>query len=365
MFSNQFKNKKVLITGNTGFKGSWMTMWCLRLGAKVYGMSISVPTKPSMFQILELEKKMSYHEVDVREYVKVKKKIDSIKPDVIFHFAAQPLVSQSYTFPLETISTNVIGTANILHALKESNFDCSVVIITSDKCYDNVEWEYGYKETDSLGGKDIYSGSKGSAELIVQSYFHSFLKLSSSKVKVATGRAGNVIGGGDWAKDRIVPDCMRAWSKQKYVEIRKPNAIRPWQHVLEPLGGYLCLAEHLMNGRFNGEAFNFGPNPTDIYDVKKIINDLSDYWKDKRIEKFYLVGKDEKFYEAGLLKLNCDKALSKLQWVPTLNYQELIEFTSKWYYNFYKDPKLILRFTMNQIEEYENKAKLRRIKWAS
>jgi CDP-glucose 4,6-dehydratase len=239
MFNEAYRKKKVLISGNTGFKGSWLTVWLAQLGAKVYGISNGVPTHPSLFETLNLRDYISYFEGDVRDLEFVKKVFQEVKPDFIFHLAAQPLVSISYVNPIETISTNVLGTAHVLDALRSLDHRCVGVIITSDKCYDNVEWAWGYRETDTLGGKDIYSGSKGAAELIVRSYYNSFFKATYPNIKVASARAGNVIGGGDWSQDRIIPDCIRAWSSNEVVKVRSPASTRPWQHVLEPLSGYL------------------------------------------------------------------------------------------------------------------------------
>lgn len=366
MFNKNFKDKKVLITGNTGFKGSWLSAWLIRLGAKVYGISNEIPTKPSMFEVLELNEKLSHLFVDIRDYSAVKKIIDEVRPDFIFHMAAQPIVVKSYLEPLETISTNVIGTTNILESLREINFRCTAIIITSDKCYDNIEWVWGYKESDHLGGKDIYSGSKGAAEIIFSSYYHSFFKDSSkSNVRLASVRAGNVIGGGDWADYRIVPDCIKAWVDKKSVEIRNPNATRPWQHVLEPLSGYLNLANELDKDiSINGESFNFGPNSECNKTVKNLLDDLSEYW-DLAHSPSIFPDETPKFHEAGLLKLNCDKALFYLKWLPTLEYPKLIEFTSKWYYNFYNGKEDMLQFTFNQIDEYEKIAFNKGIKWTT
>ena len=354
MFKEVFKNKKVLITGNTGFKGCWLSTWLTELGANVYGVSKDVPTNPSMFDELKLERIITHFNADVRDYKTMKEIIADIKPDFLFHMAAQPIVVTSYKDPIETISTNVMGTANIMEALKEVNNKCTAIIITSDKCYDNVEWVWGYKESDALGGQDIYSGSKGAAELIFKSYYHSFFKnTNNSNVRVASVRAGNVIGGGDWADYRIVPDCIKAWINGKSVEIRSPKATRPWQHVLEPLSGYLTIAKELNeNVNYNGESFNFGPSADSNKTVKDLIEDLSKYWKLKQ-EPSFLSKEISKFYEAGLLKLNCDKALFHLKWLPTLDYKKLIEFTSTWYYSFYNTKTDMFEFTKNQIKEYE------------
>lgn len=366
MFNNIFKDKKVLITGNTGFKGAWLTIWLLKLGAKVYGISKDIPTEPSMFKELGLADKIVHYEEDIRNQEPVKKIIKEIEPDFIFHLAAQSLVSVSYDDPIETISTNVLGTANILESLRAINRRCVGVIITSDKCYDNVEWVWGYKETDHLGGKDIYSGSKGAAELIIKSYYHSFFSKSDSEVKIASARAGNVIGGGDWAKDRIVPDCMRSWSNDEIVEIRNPNATRPWQHVLEPLGGYLTIGMNLYNDdSLNGQNFNFGPLSQYSQTVETLIKDLSRYWNSEHPNQLYKITDNVKFHEAGLLRLNCDKALLKLKWLPTLDYEKLTEFTSRWYLKFYKEKTNMFDFTLSQIDEYENMASGKEIQWAS
>lgn len=364
MFDNIYKNKKVLVTGNTGFKGSWLTIWLLKLGATVYGISKDIPTQPSMFEELGLGERIVHYNKDVRDLESVKKVIEEVRPDFLFHLAAQPLVSVSYSDPVDTISTNVFGTTNILEALRCSNYRCIGIIITSDKCYDNVEWVWGYKETDSLGGKDIYSGSKGAAELIFKSYYHSFFKNPEANVNVVSARAGNVIGGGDWALDRIVPDCMRAWSNNKVVEIRSPYATRPWQHVLEPLSGYLTLGQKLYGGRdFSGESYNFGPLAQYNHTVKELIEQLSRYWNHRDVLKSYRISGDVPFHEAGLLKLNCDKALSHLEWMPTLPYEKLIEFTGVWYYKFYKSDTNMLDFTLSQIDEYEKTAADKKIAW--
>lgn len=365
MFASIYKNKKVLITGHTGFKGSWLTTWLLRLGAEVIGVSKDVPTHPSMFEKLELKGKIKHYQEDIRDLEVVKSIVSQEKPDFLFHLAAQPIVSISYQNPVDTISSNVMGTAHILEALKLSNHACIAIIITSDKAYDNVEHVWGYREDDKMGGKDIYSGSKGAAELIIKSYYHSFFKSKESNVKLAIGRAGNVIGGGDWAKDRVVVDCMVAWSKGETVEIRSPNATRPWQHVLEPLSGYLNLGSALyQDQKLHGEAFNFGPRAEQNHTVKQLLEDLSVYWHFKGTNEAFRVTDNIPFHEAGLLKLNCDKALAHLKWQATLNYAQTISFTSEWYYTFYKkDGAVMYDITVNQIEQYENIAKESVSKW--
>ncbi len=364
MFYNIYKNKKILITGHTGFKGTWLTVWLLKLGANVVGISKDIPTTPSMFEELRLEDKIKHYKEDIRDLSKIIEIISTEKPEFLFHLAAQPIVSTSYSDPIETISSNVMGTANILEALKTSNHKCTAIIITSDKAYDNVEQVWGYKEDDKMGAKDIYSGSKGAAELIIKSYYHSFFKRVNSNVKIAIGRAGNVIGGGDWAKDRIVVDCMEAWSKKNSVEIRSPEATRPWQHVLEPLSGYLNLGQALYeDNSLDGEAFNFGPRAEQNHTVKQLLEDLSKYWHFKNINDAFSVTDNIPFHEAGLLKLNCDKALFFMKWQASLEYKDTIRFTSEWYYNFYNSNKNILDKTLEQISEYEDMAKNKGLNW--
>jgi len=248
--------------------------------------------------------------------------------------------------------------------LRISNHQCTAVIITSDKAYDNIEQVWGYKENDPMGGKDIYSGSKGAAELIFKSYYHSFFKSADSNVRLVVARAGNVIGGGDWAQDRIVVNCVEAWDKKVGVEIRSPESTRPWQHVLEPLSGYLNLGHELYNNvNLNGESFNFGPRAEQNHTVVKLLKDLSKYWNFENASDVFTVTDNIPFHEAGLLKLNCDKALSLLKWQAVLQYQDTIKFTAKWYYSYYKSNSDMMRCTIQQIDEYENIAKSKLLKW--
>jgi CDP-glucose 4,6-dehydratase len=364
MFNDAYRDKKVLVTGNTGFKGSWLSAWLLKLGARVVGLSDKVPTEPALFAVARLADKVDHRVGDVRDLTLVKRLIDETRPDFIFHLAAQAIVSTAYEAPTDTISTNVVGTANILEALRDVDHGCTAVIITSDKCYENVEWPWGYRETDHLGGRDIYSGSKGAAEIIIHSYFHSFFSKADSKVRVATGRAGNVIGGGDWAKDRIVVDCMRNWSAGLAVNIRSPRSTRPWQHVLEPLSGYLTLGAALAESeRLAGEAFNFGPRSEQNRTVLELLTDLSQYWQFSNPADAYRVTADIPFHEAGLLKLNCDKALLYLKWEPTLNYDECVRYVSEWYHGYYRGCKESFKMTIDQIQEYETRAAKRGLVW--
>ncbi|GHN02874.1 CDP-glucose 4,6-dehydratase [Cytophagales bacterium WSM2-2] len=366
-FGSVFLNKKVIVTGNTGFKGAWLTVWLLKLGAKVVGISKDVPTDPSMFYSLDLKNKLTHYEQDIRDLGGIKKIFTEEKPDFLFHMAAQPIVSLSYSNPIETITSNVIGTANILEALRSLETPCCAVIITSDKCYDNVEWTWGYRENDPLGGKDPYSASKGAAELMVKTYFHSFFAKSNSHIRITSVRAGNVIGGGDWAVSRIVPDCIRAWVKGNAVELRNPNATRPWQHVLEPLSGYLRSAQILSQQpeKSHGEAFNFGPNADQSHTVFELLEKISSFWNLGTLKEFFVLNTIQNFHEAGLLKLNCDKALHFLNWKPVLEFNQAAEFTALWYRYFYssRNEAEIFDFTSNQIDEYTRLATEKKLQW--
>jgi CDP-glucose 4,6-dehydratase len=355
LLQKNYTNKTVLVTGHTGFKGSWLSAWLIKLGAKVIGYSIDIPTEPDHFMLLDLD--IVDIRADIRDKNRLNEVIEQYRPEFIFHLAAQPIVSTSYSDPLETLSTNILGTATMLDVLREIDYSCTAIMITSDKCYHNVEWEWGYRENDRLGGKDIYSASKAGAEIIYHSYFESFLK--NSTVRTATVRAGNVIGGGDWAKDRIVVDAVNAWAQDLSVEIRSPNATRPWQHVLEPLSGYLHLAILLSKDKkFNGESYNFGPRAEQNRKVVDLISDLSQFWQ---LKEPYTIAKNANFGEANLLKLSCDKALAHMGWQATLDYQETVEMTSRWYFDYYHHKQIN---TSAQIEHFENIAKERALPWA-
>ena len=363
MFKDFYKNKKVLITGHTGFKGTWLTCWLLELGANIVGVSDEIPTEPSMFSELDIENKISHNFLDIRDFNTISDLINREKPDIIFHLAAQAIVSQSFKDPLLTISTNVIGTINILESLKQIQHNIKCVLITSDKSYFNVEWPWGYKETDRLGGKDIYSGSKAAADILIESYFHTFLK-DKSNVSLAVGRAGNVIGGGDWAKDRIIADCMRAWNKNEKVEIRSPKATRPWQHVLEPISGYLTLGMKL-NQNIDGEAFNFGPNSSMNKNVLDLIQSIGKRWNKKADEIYFISKNPTPFKESNLLKLNCDKALFYLQWESKLGYDLTHQFVSDWYYEFYTSKINMFDFTISQVKKFSAIATKNDSKWTN
>lgn len=366
-FNNCFKGKKIVITGNTGFKGSWLTVWLLKMGAEIVGISKDIPTHPSLFEELELGKKIQHHYINICDKSAMNVVIQDAKPDFVFHLAAQPIVSISYDDPLSTFETNVMGTANVLECLRSLTNPCIAVMITSDKCYDNVEWIWGYRETDALGGRDPYSASKGAAELVIKTYYHSYFSKPDSKVTVIPVRAGNVIGGGDWALNRIVPDCVRAWSATDSVKIRNPHSTRPWQHVLEPLGGYLRVAEVAAGnpGKLNGEAFNFGPNASQNHSVIELLEKIRSYWHFEDNFSAFEIEPSNKFHEAGLLKLNCDKALALLQWNPVLNFEETARFTGTWYDHYYNGSgKDYFDYTIAQVEEYEKLAKIKDNPWA-
>ena len=278
-----FEKKKILITGHTGFKGSWLTLWLTKLGAKVIGYSLEPPTKPSLFEILNLKEKIVHIIGDIKDEEKLKNIFKKYKPDIVFHLAAQSLVRFSYKEPKLTYETNVMGTLNVLEAVREAKSVKVVIIVTSDKCYENKEWVYGYRENDPLGGHDPYSSSKACAELVVEAYRNSFFNPKNygktHQVALATVRAGNVIGGGDWQVDRLIPDCVKALSKGKPIKIRNPNAIRPWQHVLEPLSGYLLLVQKMWKEPTKYcEAWNFGPYEKDIATVKEIVEKVINLW---------------------------------------------------------------------------------------
>lgn len=364
-FNNIYKGKKVLITGNTGFKGSWLTAWLLTLGAKVYGYSNGVLTNPSMFQVLGLEHKIYHRNGDIRDAEGFNGFVQEVHPDFIFHLAAQAIVSTSYAAPLDTTTTNVIGTAVVLEAIRNIDWECTCVIITSDKAYDNVEWIWGYRENDAMGGKDVYSGSKGAAELIIKCWWHSFIK-HKENIRLGIARAGNVIGGGDWAKDRIIVDCVKAFANNETVEIRSPKATRPWQHVLEPLSGYLTLGQYLTQGQVeNGEAFNFGPRAEQTKTVLELVGDLAELWGFNRDMVVKLTG-NVPFHEATLLKLNCDKALAYLNWHSTLNYNQCINFIADWYKDFYiNKSENMYNLTVKQIEKYTEEAVKQQINWSN
>ena len=366
--NNAFFGKTILVTGHTGFKGSWLTTWLSMLGAKVVGVSEKIPTIPSNFETLLPDLNITDLRLDITDRIAIRDVIIAHQPDFVFHLAAQALVRPSYESPVETFMTNAIGTATVLDGLRSLNKPVVAVMITSDKAYDNVEWVWGYRETDRLGGKDPYSASKGMAELAIRSYVESFFNSPKSNVRVGITRAGNVIGGGDWAVDRIVPDCMDAWSRGALVDIRSPNSTRPWQHVLEPLSGYLQLAATLSKSAvYHGQSYNFGPAADQNYSVGQLIDAMAVHWENVRWKD---ISSDEQhLHEAGLLKLNCDKALFDLDWQPTLNFEETVKITVEWYKHYYQNCDGLEALSMydvakSQIEYYGQQAIRKGVSWA-
>jgi CDP-glucose 4,6-dehydratase len=330
------------------------------LGAKVIGLSLNIPTNPSNFEVSHVNELILDVRGDISNLNLVKGVVKEHKPDFIFHLAAQALVRTAYDDPITTLKTNSIGTANILEALKESNHKAIAIMITSDKAYDNVEWLWGYRETDILGGKDPYSASKAMAELVIRTYYESFFKAENSKIRIGIARAGNVIGGGDWAKDRIIPDCVRYWSKKQKAELRNPKATRPWQHVLEVIGGYLSLAINLkFNRDLHGESFNFGPGLSKEYSVIELVKTMSKHWE--KVSWTAIPKSKKKYYESGLLRLNCNKAKKILKWKSILKFEETISMVAKWYKCYHEDSKNINKITELQIETYEKLLKKRSI----
>jgi CDP-glucose 4,6-dehydratase len=366
LYNDVFRGKKVLITGNTGFKGSWLSLWLMQMGAKVTGISHQKKiTNPSFFSELNIDRTTQFIQADINDFEKLKKIIVKTQPDFIFHLAAQAIVSTSYIKTLHTFETNIIGTANVLEALKYLFKPCVVILATSDKCYDNKEWIWGYRENDALGGKDPYSASKGAADIIIQSYYHSFFFGESSKVRLAIVRAGNVIGGGDFADNRIIPDCYRAWSKNKPVTIRSPLSIRPWQHVLEPLSGYLRTAQLLKENKIaNGEAYNFGPFLDQCYSVIDLVTAFANEYGVTPSKKYIQIQKEKKLKESHILKLNWDKAYYELDWRPILNQEQTIKKVADWY-RLYSNKKVenLHAASLEQIKDYVHLAADQKAKW--
>lgn len=327
MNDNFWKNKKVFLTGHTGFKGSWMSLWLLKAGADLTGYSMGLPTKPSLFEELGIDKDMNSILSDIRDLPKIKKAVSEAKPEIIIHMAAQPLVRYSYTEPVETYMTNVMGTVHVFEAARAAKSVKAIVNVTSDKCYENQERKAGYQEHEPMGGHDPYSNSKGCAELVTSAYRKSFFE--NEGISIASGRAGNVIGGGDWAADRLVPDIVRSVLSNEKLIIRNPKATRPWQHVLEPVGGYLHLTEKLYTeGKAFAEGFNFGPSTADHCDVENIILKMNKHWNNKI--KFEINKSDANPHEANLLSLDCSKAERVLKWKPRWNLDKALKMTVDW-----------------------------------
>lgn len=347
-----FSRKKVLITGHTGFKGSWLSLLLYKLGADVYGYALSPPTNPSLFEDAKIGQLITSYIGDIRDLDNLYGVFEQVKPEIVIHMAAQPLVRDSYKIPVETYSINVMGTVNVLEACRHSKSVRAIVNVTTDKCYENKEWHWGYRENEPMGGYDPYSNSKGCSELVTASYRNSFFNADDyerHRVAIGSARAGNVIGGGDWAVDRLIPDFIRAISQNQKVMIRSPYAIRPWQHVLEPLTGYLTLAAKLYTegSKYNG-GWNFGPDDQDARNVEWITHKICDFWGNGAS---YGVETSPNPHEANYLKLDCSKAKTELNWEPRWNIDKALESIVEWHKNYLSGHD-VRKITEFQIEEY-------------
>lgn len=344
-----WQGKSVLVTGHTGFKGTYLSLWLIKLGAIVTGYSLPAPTEPSLYKVTNLTALIREKNADVCDTNVLEKTMEESNPEIVFHLAAQPLVSQSYKDPIETYRTNVLGTASVLEAVRHQSSVRAVIVITTDKCYENNEWFWGYRENDRLGGYDPYSNSKACAELVVDSFRRCFFN-SSEQMGLATARAGNVIGGGDWAVDRLIPDCLRSFSKNEPVVLRNPGSVRPWQHVLEPLCGYLLLAERLFQNRKGwAEAWNFGPSDADCQTVEEVVAHLAVLWG--KAERYRV---DSTWYphEAGILKLDCAKARTRLGWCPRWRLKRALVTIVEWHKAWLKNQNM-RDMCLAHIEAYE------------
>lgn len=354
LFNNFYKDKRILITGHTGFKGSWLSLWLYKLGAKVIGYALESPTEPSLFEICNLKEKIISVNGDIRDIKKLNKIFTIYQPEIVFHLAAQSLVRESYKNPVETYETNIMGTVNILETIRKTKSMKACLIVSSDKCYQNNEDGKSYKEPDPLGGNDPYSSSKACVELVTNAYSKSFFNFQKQNkiTSLASARAGNVIGGGDWGVDRIIPDCIRAIIDNKPILIRFPQALRPWQHVLEPLYGYLLLAKklYLEGNKFSG-AWNFGGETKNYQQVQWLVKKIIEYWGKNFTWK--ADKKDNNFFESQLLKLNSNKAKKRLGWRQHWNLETALEQTINWYKAYY-NKKAMLNITLNQIKSYED-----------
>jgi CDP-glucose 4,6-dehydratase len=369
-FADIYRGKRVLITGHTGFKGSWLAEWLLSLGAHVTGLALEPSTHLALYTQLGLGSRLDHRVGDIRDLALVRATVEAARPDFIFHLAAQPLVRLSYEQPVETYATNIMGTAHVLEAARLSQHRCTVIVVTTDKCYENKEWVHSYREEDPMGGYDPYSSSKGAAELVVASYRRSYFNAPDSPVKVASARAGNVIGGGDWAADRIVPDCIRALTTGQPIPVRNKIATRPWQHVLEPLSGYLWLGAALSGerpGAFHFPAttyasgFNFGPDLTANRTVAALVQEILKHWPGQWIDK----SDPNDVHEAKLLNLAIDKSFHLLGWRPAWAFEKTIAETVSWYRRCAADPAVVASHTRAQIAAYVAAAATSGIGWAS
>lgn len=342
-----WRNKRVLLTGHTGFKGSWLSIWLQSMGTELRGVALAPPTNPVLFEVANVAKGMDHQIADIRDYAKIQKLICDFKPEIVLHMAAQPLVRLSYQQPIETYATNVMGTVHVLEAARHADSVRAIVNITTDKCYENREWVWGYREDEPMGGHDPYSNSKGCAELVSSAYRKSFLKQAG--IALATVRAGNVIGGGDRALDRLVPDILRALEKQESVLIRNPHAIRPWQHVLEPLSGYLLLAERLYKqGQADAEGWNFGPREEDAQSVQWIVERLCKAWGSGAS---WSLQPGDHPHEANFLKLDISKARQRLHWAPRWSLQTALSLITEWHKSWLAGNDM-RKVCLNQISQY-------------
>ena len=346
---NFWKNKKVIVTGHTGFKGSWLSLWLIHLGAEVKGISLEPHTQPNLFNILNLNKSLDNVILDICDFTKLDKEIKLFKPDVIFHLAAQSLVIDSYNDPLATFQTNIIGSANVLNSSKNLDSLGAFVNVTSDKCYDNKEWNFSYREDDELGGYDPYSSSKACAELITKSFRNSYFK---DNPIISSVRAGNVIGGGDWNENRLLKDLFHAVNTKTPIKLRNPNATRPWQHVLDPLNGYLLLAEKIYKNSGYDQAWNFGPDFTSIIKVQELVNKYFHHFDFINPHEFVSY-ENKKFHEAGYLSLDCSKSKKLLNWHPKYDVDKSISETARWHLAFMNNENM-LDFTLDQINKFVN-----------
>lgn len=347
-----WKGKTVLLTGHTGFKGSWLSLWLQKAGAHVIGYSLPPPTEPSLFEVAQVADGMISVEGDIRDLPRLAGVFHTHSPEIVIHMAAQALVRYSYDHPVETYMTNVIGTVNVFEAVRATPSVRAVLNVTSDKCYENREWPWGYRENEPMGGYDPYSSSKGCAELVTSAYRNSFFTGKDRPVVLASGRAGNVIGGGDWAKDRLIPDVLQAFIRGNPVVIRNPAAIRPWQHVLEPLNGYLTLLEKIHErGAALGEGWNFGPESGDVQPVSWIVEKMAELWGG---DSAWRLDPAEQPHEARYLKLDCSKARSVLGWQPKLSLSEALQQVVGWF-RAYQNKQDMHEYTMNEIAVYEQK----------
>ena len=364
-FADTYRGKRVLVTGHTGFKGSWLCEWLLALGADVTGLALPPATTPALFDELWLSGRMKDRRGDIRDLAAVRAAVDATRPDFIFHLAAQPLVRLSYAQPVETYATNIMGTVHVLEAVRLAGIRCAVVVVTTDKCYENTERAHAYHEDEPMGGHDPYSSSKGATELVVSAYRRSFFSAVDSPVKLASARAGNVIGGGDWALDRIVPDCIRALQRGEAVPVRNRHATRPWQHVLEPLSGYLWLGACMANPQlslFNSQlasGFNFGPAPAATQPVAVLVGEVLKHWPGMWEDRT-----DPKaVHEATLLSLAIEKAARVLGWKPVWDFPTTIAQTVEWYRSVSADASVAAGLTRRQITTYELAARSLNLTW--